>query len=159
MKLLSYIITIDSGLAPNPFSKYCTLALCIPNHKNALLNNGDWILGLSSKDNGNKLIYFMKLTEEPMQRNIYFKDKRFDYKRPFFSNDRNTLVGDNIYYLENGKYKMEGIKGFHSTETQNNQDTKYNKVFISDYFFYFGNKSFNLEDKFKEFIWKRQNYK
>src|SRR5437868_5831197 len=30
MKLSAYIITVDSGFAPNPFGRYCTLACCKP---------------------------------------------------------------------------------------------------------------------------------
>ena len=30
MKLSAYIITVDSGFAPNPFGRFCTLACCKP---------------------------------------------------------------------------------------------------------------------------------
>lgn len=52
MRLLSYIIKHDTGLAPNPLHGYCTLAVCTPNHQNADIKKDDWILGLSGKAQG-----------------------------------------------------------------------------------------------------------
>ena len=63
MKLLKYVMTSDKGLAPNPYFGVCSLALCTPNHRNARLDVGDWIVGHSSKATGNKLIYAMRVTQ------------------------------------------------------------------------------------------------
>lgn len=45
-KILTYKMTYDGGFAPNPFWDYLTLATCTPNHMNANLWPGDWIVGL-----------------------------------------------------------------------------------------------------------------
>ncbi|WP_155628852.1 Nmad2 family putative nucleotide modification protein [Burkholderia stagnalis] len=55
MKLLKYVMTSDSGLAPNPYFGVCSLALCTPNHMNAKLKPGDWIVGHSCKATGHRL--------------------------------------------------------------------------------------------------------
>lgn len=54
-KLLKYVMTSDSGLAPNPYFGVCSLALCTPNHMNAKLKPGDWIVGHSCKATGHRL--------------------------------------------------------------------------------------------------------
>ena len=49
MKVCSYVMTYNTGLAPNLFCCVCTLALCAPNHRRAYLSDGDWIVGLARK--------------------------------------------------------------------------------------------------------------
>lgn len=48
MKLYSYIVKTDKGLAPNPFWGWCTLALCTPNHMGIKANQSDWIVGFTN---------------------------------------------------------------------------------------------------------------
>ena len=152
MKLLSYIIKHDTGLAPNPFWNYCTLAVCTPNHINARLQKDDWILGLSSKNTGNKIVYLMKLTEEKMSFDDYFYDYRFDKKKPNIRGNNKQLVGDNFYHLNNsGKWEQMHTL-LHNTEEERNRDLKNSYVFISNYFFYFGDKRLPLNIKFQNFV-------
>jgi len=142
MKLLKYVMTIDSGLAPNPFGRWCTLAVCTPNHSNAQLEKNDWIIGHSTKATGNKLIYAMKVTEILSMDN-YYGDRRFQYKKPVFGSARWKVYGDNIYYKDKcGRY-VYGINPFHKHEFK--RDTKYAIVFISNFFYYFGK---NLIEEF-----------
>jgi hypothetical protein len=44
-KACFYIMTVDTGFAPNPFHGVCTLAACTPNHCKANLEPGDLIVG------------------------------------------------------------------------------------------------------------------
>ena len=62
--LCTYIVKHDTGLAPNPFWRYCTLAVCTPNHM-GVTPRGDefWIAGFSGKEHGNKLVYAMRVDE------------------------------------------------------------------------------------------------
>ena len=80
MKLFSYIVTHDAGFAPNPFWGYCTLACCKPKIRKTA-QKGDWIVGLSPKAKGNKIIYAMQV-EEILPFEKYFHDKRFADKIP-----------------------------------------------------------------------------
>ena len=79
MKIYSYVVRYDSGFAPNPFGKYCTLATCKPRiRKKAQI--GDWVIGTGSVENvgNNKLMYAMKV-KEIKSFEQYWKDNRFEY--------------------------------------------------------------------------------
>ncbi|HMQ69662.1 MAG TPA: hypothetical protein PKA90_13705 [Ignavibacteria bacterium] len=137
MKLLKYVVVHDTGLAPNPFWDYCTLAVCTPNHMNARLDLGDWIVGHSTKDTGNKLIYAMEVNEI-LSFDEYFNDKRFQKKKPKKGSYMN-YIGDNIYY-RNSKNEWIWIPySLHSDKRK--LDTDHPRVFISKNFYYFGSNS------------------
>jgi len=74
MKLCSHIIKNDSGLAPNPFHGYCTTAVCTPSHMRANLKEGDWLVGISPKSDGNQLVYAMRISQR-LSMNDYFHDR------------------------------------------------------------------------------------
>lgn len=130
-------MTNDIGLAPNPFWNWCTLAVCTPNHMNAKLKKDDWIIGHSTKNTDNKLIYAMKVIER-IGFNEYFYDKRFEKKKPKVGNYMHR-VGDNIYY-KNSNGKWEWIRySLHSDKRK--IDTDHPIVFISNYYYYFGSNA------------------
>jgi len=81
MKLCSHVIKHDCGLAPNPFHGYCTTALCTPSHMRARLEEGDWLIGVSPRRDGNRLVYAMRISE-CLSMNEYFHDERFESKKP-----------------------------------------------------------------------------
>ena len=97
-RLYTYILTHDSGFAPNVSQGYCTLATCKPKIRmNA--NVGDWIIGtgsLSRGDNEERLLYAMRV-EEVLSYDEYFEREDFEYKKPKDSNLHDPQ-GDNIYY-------------------------------------------------------------
>lgn len=99
--LYSYVLTHDSGFAPNVSNGYCTLATCKPAIRmNA--NVGDWVIGtgsLSKKDDEERLLYAMKV-EEVLSYDEYFEREEFEYKKPKES-DLHDPQGDNIYYTGN----------------------------------------------------------
>ena len=80
MRLYSYVLTHDTGFAPNPFQEYCTLANCKPAIRRTA-QVGDWVVGLSPKASGNKIIYAMKI-DEILSYEQYFTDNRFQPKEP-----------------------------------------------------------------------------
>lgn len=113
MKLFSYIVAHDYGLAPNPFWGKLTLTVCKPAIRRTA-EKGDWIIGTGSKNvvdrNNNKkdcsgeLIYAMKIdTVLSMEEyDTYCKTEKSDmkYKRPhnhLFSKDWRHKLGDSIY--------------------------------------------------------------
>ena len=57
MKICTYTVKRDKGFAPNPFYGYCTLAACTPNHMNAKLKEGDYIVGFI-KDQGEPCLLY-----------------------------------------------------------------------------------------------------
>ena len=150
MKLFSYIVTHDAGFAPNPFWGYCTLACCKPTIRRTA-QKGDWIVGLSSRKKGHKIIYAMQV-KEIIQHKEYFCDSRFAAKIPDYNtgNTRN-MCGDNIYeYMSNGKYRQLPSK--HSNkkhpEIENSKSKKHDlsgkNVLISKRFHYFGRQAIDL---------------
>lgn len=90
--MFSYILTHDSGFAPNPFHGRCTLACCKPKIR-ATARKGDWVVGLGH--GGKTIIYAMKLSKT-----VPFGEywRAYPKKRPrWFSKDDRLRVGDNIY--------------------------------------------------------------
>jgi len=152
MKLYSYIVKNDGGFAPNPFFGYCTLACCKPGiRKKAEL--GDWIIGLTPKARGHKIVYFMQV-EQDLTFDKYWKDHRFKVKRPTKGADRVAELGDNIYkpskdsvdgYVQRWS-AHSGPKGFGKTENPDTKqrDLKGKRVLISQNFTYFGSKPADL---------------
>jgi len=81
MKLYSYIVKHDTGFSPNPFHGYCTLACCKPAIRRTA-QKGDWVVGLTPKKDGNRIVYFMRVDENPLTFTQYWNDRRFKAKRP-----------------------------------------------------------------------------
>ena len=144
LRLYSYIVSHDTGFAPNPFWGYCTLANCKPVIRRTA-QIGDWLVGLSPKCAGNKLIYAMKI-EEVLPYCAYFGDGRFAAKIPDYT--KGTVVckcGDNVYApLPDGGFLQ--LPSTHSNGTEENLGTKARdlggkNVLISKTFYYFGSQA------------------
>ena len=141
MKLYSYIVTDDTGFSPNPFWGCCTLACCKPAIRRTA-EVGDWIVGLSPKASGNRIVFAMKV-DEKLEFEDYFKDPRFVEKIPAF--DKGKVIykaGDNIYEpLANGGFRQ--LPSMHSNGELENPETKNHDlgelyVLIGHKFYYFG---------------------
>ncbi len=141
MKLFSYIVTHDTGFSPNPFWGCCTLACCKPAIRRTA-QVGDWVVGLSPKAAGNRVIFAMKV-DEILDFASYFNDKRFAKKKPDYS--RSGVVwkaGDNIYKpLSNGQFHQ--LQSMHSNGKEENLETKKHdlggkNVLAGKTFYYFG---------------------
>lgn len=163
MVVYSYVIEHDLGLAPNPFGRYCTLAVCKPTiRKSGKLTVGDWIIGTGSKalENTigkalvNRLIYAMKVSEK-ITLEEYWSDVRFQYKKPVRKGTLITMYGDNFYHKdENGNWIQEDSAHCNSdgscNKTHLKTDTDGINVLISEYFFYFGNRAPEIPISLKE---------
>lgn len=150
MKIYSYVIEHDLGLAPNPFGEFCTLAVCKPNiRKSKNLEIGDWIIGTGSKSLEkltkkpyiNHLIYCMKVSEIiPLEH--YWLDERFQYKKPNIKGSLITMYGDNFYSKVNDKWQQEDSAHSNFDGSTNikhlKKDTNGKNVLISRSFYYFG---------------------
>jgi len=95
----TYVITVDSGFAPNPRNGYCTLATCKPVIRKRA-DPGDWVIATGSTDFNpgpkERLIYAMRV-EETLTYDEYFEDDRFEHRKPF-SGPQYDSHGDNIYF-------------------------------------------------------------
>lgn len=151
-RIYSYVVRTDSGLAPNPFWGYCTLAVCTPNHQGIKARKGDWIVGWTSAERGPKLLYAMLLTEAGLCFDKYFKDSRFQDKKPLLSGDWMQRCGDNIYYLRDGKWKQLDSPFHHAEDIARDTGDKRHYVFISQDFYYFGREAVEVPGKFAAIV-------
>jgi len=151
--LFSYIVKHDSGFSPNPFWGYCTLSCCKPAIRRTA-KPGDWIVGLSSKSLGHKIVYFMKV-QEALSFSEYFNDKRFKNKKPSYKKREIIFrCGDNIYKpLTRGNYRqLESMHsdGWKQNKAKKKRDLSGENVLISDNFVYFGRKVIALPPRFND---------
>ena len=164
MVVYSYVIEHDFGLAPNPFGRYCTLAVCKPKIRgSSKLKVGDWILGTGSKaieiSTGKKwlrrkLIYAMQVTEI-ITFDDYWSDPRFQYKKPKMNGSRVAMFGDNFYHTdENGNWIQEdsahSMQDGSCNQGHLKKDTSGRYVLISEHFYYFGTNAPTIPNEFLE---------
>src|SRR5688572_11205556 len=86
--LFSYILPHDSGFAPNPFGRVCTLACCKPVIRRTA-SPDDWVIGSTPAPNSGRLVYAMRITRA-LTFDLYWH--AYPDKRPS-AHPR----GDNIY--------------------------------------------------------------
>jgi len=154
LKIYSYVIDHDLGLAPNPFNGYCTLAVCKGSiRRSSNLNIGDWVIGtgsralekLTGKKYVNKLIYAMQV-EEILPLEKYWEDERFSVKKPLLNGSLVMMYGDNFYHKNNkGEWIQENSAHSHSDGSPNTahieKDTRGANALISQQFYYFGDNA------------------
>jgi len=158
MRLCSYVVKNDKGLAPNPFWGYCTLAICTPNHMGIRSEPGDWFLGTTTADRGHKLVYAMEVSERLMF-DDYFKDPRFDKKKPVVEGTWRQRCGDNMYFKDSAGNWKRHPSLFHKDEEDIEKDLKNPYAYVSKHFYYFGNNASELPIEFHSLIWKKQGCK
>jgi hypothetical protein len=158
MRLCSYIVKRDTGLAPNPFWEYCTLAVCTPNHMGIKLMRGDWIAGFLNKKRGNRLLYTMQISEV-IHLHDYYNDSRFKKKIPNIKGGWRERCGDNFYFFDSSLKWKQHPTIFHRSKSDFEKDTKNPNVFISSHFFYFGANAVEIKEQLRGLIIERQGVK
>ncbi len=172
MKVYTYRIDHDYGLAPNPFGRYCTLAVCKSKIRRS--NNfeiGDWVIGtgskalenLTGKEWSNRLIYAMKVTEKITMQD-YWDDPRFQYKKPMMKGTLVSMFGDNFYHKDtNGEWIQEDSAHSNKDGSCNfehkNKDTGGKNVLISEQFYYFGDNALLIPIELSEICHTTQGEK
>jgi hypothetical protein len=144
-KLYTYIVKIDSGLAPNPFGGWCTLAVCTPNHQGSAVKPGDWIAGFSPKEAGYQFIYAMRV-DERIHMNEYFRDPRFESKRPIMSGGWKQKCGDNFYYQDEKGNWHQLPNPYHQGMME--KDTRVPYVFVGQEFWYLGSARIDVPEEY-----------
>lgn len=131
-RIFRYVVRYDSGVAPRPFDRYCTLAICKPKIR-AAASVGDWIIGFRTKSPGD-VIYVMQV-EEILSFAAYWADKRFRNRRPGA-----TSAPDNIYRpARNGT--LEQVQNHVHGPAETATDVGGRNVLVSQKFWYFGEAS------------------
>ena len=157
MKLFSYVVARDYGFAPNPFFGICTLATCKPRiRKTATI--GDWIVGTGSSQNSRRgyLVYVMCVTER-MTFNEYWKNKRFQKKKPNLRGSNKQAYGDNIYFKRNrtGQWYQQdshhsyknGVPNLHNVKN----DTQVESILLSTDYAYWGGSGPKIPQLFRDY--------
>lgn len=158
MKLYTYVVTHDTGFAPNPFWGYCTLAACTPNHVGICPCTGDWFIGTEPIGRGNKLVYAMEVCEV-LPFDEYFKDPRFQKKKPVINGTWRQRCGDNIYFRDKTGTWQQYPSLYHRARRKIEQDLKHPRVFIAKHFYYFGDNAKPIPSRYDSMIRKRQGVK
>ena len=173
MNFYSYKVEHDYGLAPNPFGGFCTLAVCKGDiRRNTRLQMGDWVIGtgsrslehLTGKELIHHLIYAMKV-EEKTTFDQYWKDNRFQCKKPMVNGSLVQMYGDNFYHRNEETEEWIQEDSAHSLEGGNcnrshlERDTKSENVLISEHFYYFGDNAPIIPDEFLEVCSEGRNVK
>jgi hypothetical protein len=159
MKLYSYIVKHDTGFAPNPFFGYCTLACCKPKIRQKA-EKGDWVVGLTPKAAGNRIVYFMRVDEVMESFSDYWSDRRFRAKKPTYTGGLRKKCGDNIYepQASGGGYRqLRSMLSNGDSEDEENKahDLGGKRILVSETFAYFGSKALPLPTRFQSLIVQR----
>jgi len=143
----SYVVTVDRGLAPNPFWGMCTLAVCTPNHMGCKADMGDWIAGVTPASSGQKLLYVMEISEV-VNFDDYFSRAEFAAKKPVRDGTPEQRCGDNFYSLESNRW-VQHWNPWHAGSLALEQDTRYPRVFVAERFWYLGRKAMPVPERFR----------
>ncbi len=152
MRLFSYVVRFDTGFAPNPFFGYCTLACCKPKIRLSA-EKGDWVVGLTPRADGNRIVYMMRVDEVLGSFSDYWTDRRFAAKKPNYNKGLREKCGDNIYEpLSTGRYRQ--LRSAHSNgeaedEANKAHDLSGRRVLVSETFAYFGSNALPLPPNFR----------
>ncbi len=169
MRLYSYVVARDYGFAPNPFGGTCTLCCCKPNIRR-VANIGDWVIGTGSaeRQRSGRLVYAMTVTEA-MSFDQYWQNPRFALKKPNLKGSKKQAFGDNIYSRPAGVEGWQQMDSHHSLPDGRPNaanivnDTRVNRVLISQDFVYFGGQGPTIPALFRDFdgtdICARRNHK
>lgn len=149
--LCTYILTNDTGLAPNPFWDWCTLAVCTPNRQGAKLAPNDWIAGFTTKREGHRLIYVMEVAER-IHMDEYFNDQRFSRKKPNLRGAWQQKCGDNFYSQGPDGLWLQHRNRFHIGHEYLVKDTRKPYIFASERFWYFGRAAETVPAEFRPLI-------
>ena len=157
MKLSAYIITVDSGFAPNPFGRYCTLVCCKPTIRR-MAEKDDIIVGCASTraPKPGHLVYAMRVKEViPYQK--YWRDPRFAPRKP----SRKTAIsqrGDNIWHQDSaGRWQV--CPGACHDNSARERDTGGVNALVATEFFYLGRSAIPIPSRFARMLAQTQGHK
>jgi len=150
MNLFSYVMTFDTGFAPNPFGGFLTLACCKPRIRR-VARKGDYIIGTGSKRTigTTKLIYAAEISDVVSMED-YGKLPKFNIKRPDNNGKWWQVMGDNIYEKKGSKWTQR--KNPDHDERHIEYDLSGRNVLICKRFWYFGDHPEELPFRFHELI-------
>ena len=146
-RLFSYVITHDTGFAPNPFGGVLTLATCKPKIR-VTAQVGDWLLGTgSAKAVGKDRVVYAAQISEVVTLAQYGGDLRLACKRPSVGKQSWNRLGDCIYFQQPGWTWVQRRNLFHN-EKDIARDLGGLNALVCEQFWYFGGTAPLLPDQF-----------
>lgn len=169
-------MTSNTGMSPNPFAEYLTLACCKPQIRK-LAKIGDWVVGIRGKilfDKTQKgvfpgqkeifkIIYAFEVIEK-LTFEGYWNDKRFENKKPNMKSELDKdRCGDNFYeptshnsYIQKDSMHSnfnKNTKEYSENDKHKKNDTHSNNVLISgvNNFWFFGSNPLCIPYDLKSF--------
>jgi hypothetical protein len=112
MRVCFYVISHDTGFAPNPFGGFCTLAACTPNHQGLRLARGHWLVGNSTVVTGRRIVYAMRISDV-LDFDEYYRNPRFTEKKAH-SGSWQTQCGDNIHFRDDTGRWTQALAFYHT---------------------------------------------
>lgn len=136
-----YVLAVDNGFAPCVDNGVLTLAICKPDIRRTA-GKGDWIIGVSPKEDGHKLCYAAKVTGNPIPGQEYYTQGKFRRR------------GDCIYSFDGRKFSLRKRRKVHE-EGNKKKDvgtfpTYKNAVVLMSSkrsFWYYGNNARSISHK------------
>ena len=157
-QVFSYVVTDDSGFAPNPYGGVLTLATCKPIIRR-VARAGDWLLGTGSVASvGSGRVVFAARVSEVLPIEDYATDPRFLCKRPSLSGERWMRNGDNIYTKDSdGAWKQR--RNLHHGAGDMAHDVSGVNVLVCDLFWYFGRSAPSIPAHLRDFVKRGPGHK
>lgn len=156
MRLYSYVVARDYGFAPNPFGGVCTLATCKPEIRQRAAV-GDWVVGLTSVADRSKpgFVYIMKV-DEVLTYDAYWKDFRFQFKKPSRLGSVKQMFGDNIYHQfpQGVWHQADSHHSFEDGAANPRNianDTQSHGVLVGHCFTYWGSSAIDVPQEFLDY--------
>ncbi len=147
-RIFSYVITHDTGFAPNPYGGILTLATCKPKIRKAG-KAGDWLLGTGSKKTvgSGRLVYAAQIAEvRPLAE--YGANPIYNFKIPRLSGASWHRHGDNIYWVDaHGEWHQR--RNLHHSIEHMKRDLSGENVLVCNEFWYFGKQAPPFPDELK----------
>jgi hypothetical protein len=157
VQLFSYVVARDYGFAPNPFMNVCTLATCKPKIRKRV-QIGDWVVGTGTAQRGRsgRLVFAMRVSEG-MTFDEYWRDPRFQEKKPNLRGSKKQAFGDNIYHRPSPGKPWQQLNSHHSfadgtcNPANIRNDTQTNRVLIGEDYVYWGGAGPKIPGKFRNY--------
>lgn len=133
-RIYYYILAVDDGFAPCVENGVLTLAICKPAIRRTAIE-GDWIIGISPKEDGHKLCYAAQVTSKiPGQR--------------YYTQEMSNKRGDSIYSFDGTRFSLRKRRKVHNDEDRKRDVGKfpdYQNAFVlkssRKSFWYYGNNA------------------
>lgn len=148
-ELHSYVVSVDTGFAPNVTGGTCTLATCKQVIRSEA-EEGDWVLGTNPRSADEERVAYLMRVGETLTYDEYHRHDRFTDKKA-----ANDPVGDNIYYRnDEGELVQVENPPAHDDADCREKDRKSDCVLVADRFWYFGDRAPTLPRHLREEVVK-----